>query len=54
MMKKALLFALVLAFALNAAALKVGTLDISVNVDSSGNALVAENYSMAFSSPFEE
>lgn len=52
-MKKALLALAVLLFATGAHALKIEHLDIAVSVDQNGWAKFTENYSLAFSSPFE-
>ncbi len=52
-MKKALLALAVLLVASGAHALRVGHLDIAVAIDQNGWAKFTENYSLAFSSPFE-
>ncbi|HIH10472.1 MAG TPA: hypothetical protein HA254_07450 [Candidatus Diapherotrites archaeon] len=52
-MKKGLVVIALLCICISVQAIKVQGVDITVRIDSQGNAVVAENYALQFSSPFE-
>ena len=53
-MKKLFFVLAILLLTLNAQAVEVINLEINIDIDDSGNALITENYNLQFISPFEK